>query len=163
MEKNKTEMKKRAFLFHADVLVEGYNKAMAQESLLALLRSDRVKSVQLQSAAPPTTRPNEEELQKRKKKEASKPNDSKPSDTKQQEVKHAANDGYRHIINQIEDFKKNNTLIRLSIVKGKGVKLSIPCRILNYEYTSQYVTIYHVDEKKVYQYSLNEIDDLIVG
>jgi hypothetical protein len=163
MEKNKTEMKKKDFLFHVDVLVEGYNKAMAQEALLALLRSDKVKSVQLQSPTTPHTRQNEEELQKRKKKEASKPNDAKPSDTKQQEAKHAANAGYRHIINQIEDFKKNNTLIRLSIVKGKGVKLSVPCRVLNYEDASQNVTIYHVDEKKVYQYSLNEIDDLIVG
>jgi ribosomal protein S25 len=155
MGKNNNEMKKDAFSFHVEVLVEGYNKAMAQETLLGLLRSDKVKIVQLGSPAPSSLEQNVEDPQKRKKKDA--PN------TKQQEAKQAANAGYQHIIDQIEDFKKNNTLIRLTIVKGKGVKLSVPCRILNYEDAKQNVTIYHVDEKKVYQYSLNEIDDLIVG
>jgi wyosine [tRNA(Phe)-imidazoG37] synthetase (radical SAM superfamily) len=161
MEKNKNEMNKKAFLFHVEVLVEGYNQAMAQESLLSLLRTEKVKTIQLQSPTPPVAEHDEEDLQKRKKKETSKSNDAKL--TKQQETKQAANTGYQRIINQIEDFKKNNTLIRLSIVKGKGINLSVPCRILNYEDATQNVTIYHVDEKKVYQYSLNEIDDLIVG
>jgi hypothetical protein len=142
VEKDKS-VKKKMFLFHVDVLVEGYNKAMAQEALQAILRSDKVKYVQFTSDKGHV----ENDLQKPKKRENTKPNDA----------------GYRHIINQIEDFKKNNTLIRLSIVKGKGIILSVPCRILNYEDASQAVTIYHVDEKKVYQYSLNEIDDLIVG
>jgi hypothetical protein len=143
MEKDKSD--KKMFLFHVDVLLEGYNKGMAQEALQALLRSDQVKYVQMESD--PEAINIESDLQKPKKKETPKPNDAI----------------YQHIINQIEDFKKNNTLIRLSIVKGKGIKLSVPCRILNYEDASQNVTIYHVDEKKVYQYSLNEIDDLVVG
>ncbi|MEX2461664.1 MAG: hypothetical protein WD469_10290 [Paenibacillaceae bacterium] len=151
MEKGKS-VKKKVFLFHIDVLVEGYNKAMAQEALQALLRSDKVKYVQLESDTPESGQV-EAEHQKPKKKDTSKP----------VEAKQANDAGYRHIINQIEDFKNNNTLIRLSIVKSKGVKLSVPCRVLNYEDTSQSVTIYHVDEKKVYQYSLNEIDDLVVG
>jgi hypothetical protein len=145
MEINKP-VKKKMFLFHVDVLLEGYNKAMAQEALQAILRSDKVKYVQFESETSDKGHV-ENDLQKPKKRENTKPNDA----------------GYRHIINQIEDFKKNNTLIRLSIVKGKGIILSVPCRILNYEDASQAVTIYHVDEKKVYQYSLNEIDDLIVG
>jgi hypothetical protein len=142
----KGSVKKKVFLFHVDVLIEGYNKAMAQEALQSLLRSDKVKYVQVESDTPEAGHI-ENELQKPKKRENPKQNDA----------------GYRNIINQIEEFKKNNTLIRLSIVKGKGIKLSVPCRILNYEEASKYVTIYHVDEKKVYQYSLNEIDDLIVG
>jgi hypothetical protein len=146
MEKNKSEMKKKVFLFHVDVLLEGYNKAMAQEALYALLRSDKVKFVQFESDSPESGH-KEEDQQKPKKKENPKP----------------ANAGYTHIINQIEEFIQNNTLIRLSIVKSKGVKLSVPCRVLNYDEASQHVTIYHVDEKKVYQYRLNEIDDLVVS
>jgi hypothetical protein len=146
MEKSKSIMKKKVFLFHVDVLLEGYNKAMAQEALQALLRSDKVKYVQMESDTPITGEM--EDLPKPKKKEHANPvNDS----------------GYRQIIDQIEEFKKNNSLIRLSIVKEKGVKLSVPCRVLNYDDPSQNVTIYHVDEKQVYQYSLNEIDDLVVG
>jgi hypothetical protein len=162
MEK-KTEMNKKAYLFHVEVLVEGYNKAMAQEALLALLRSEKVKTVQIQSATQTDIRPNEEEVQKRKKRETSKNSEVKPSEMKRQETKLGSNAGYQHIINQIEDFKVNNTLIRLSIVKGKGIKLSVPCRVLNYDDITQNVTIYHVDEKQVYQYSLNEIDELTIG
>jgi hypothetical protein len=161
MEKSKSVMKKKVFLFHVDVLLEGYNKAMAQEALQALLRSDKVKFVQMESDTPETGQM--EDQQKPKKKEHAKSPESRPVESKQQETKPINDAGYRHIIHQIEEFKKNNTLIRLSIVKGKGVKLSVPCRVLNYDDPSKYVTIYHVDEKKVYQYSLNEIDDLVVG
>lgn len=161
MEKGKSVMKKKVYLFHVDVLLEGYNKAMAQEALQALLRSDKVKFVQMESETPETGETGEE--QKPKRKETSKPTEPKTDESKKQANNPGNDAGYRHIINQIEEFKKNNTLIRLSIVKEKGVKLSVPCRVLNYDDTSKYVTIYHVDEKKVYQYSLNEIDDLVVG
>jgi hypothetical protein len=146
MEKNKSEMKKKVFLFHVDVLLEAYNKAMAQEALYALLKSDKVKFVQFESDSPESGVKGEEHPRP-KKKENPKP----------------ANLSYTQIINQIEEFIQNNTLIRLSIVKSKGVKLSVPCRVLNYDDASQIVTIYHEDEKMVYQYSLNEIDDLIVN
>jgi hypothetical protein len=161
MEKAKSVMKKKMFLFHVEVQIEGYNKAMAQEALQALLRSDKVKSVQMTSETPESGQV-EENLQKPKKKENIK-TETVIMKSKLQEVKPVNDAGFRKIIEQIEEFKKNNTLIRLSIVKDKGIKLSVPCRVLNYEESSQYVTIYHVDEKKVYQYSLNEIDDLVVG
>jgi hypothetical protein len=156
MEKSNSILKKKLFLFQVDVLVEDYNKVMAQETLQGLLRSDKVKYVQMESETHESGQT--EELHKPKKREINKAVNSRPLESP------PVNDtGYRHIINQIEEFKKNNTLIRLSIVKSKGVKLSVPCRVLNYEDTTQNVTIYHVDEKQVYQYSLNEIDDLIVG
>jgi hypothetical protein len=154
-------MKKKVYLFHVDILVEGYNKAMAQEALQTLLRSDNVKYAQMESDTPETGQM--EDLQKPKKKEHAKPAESKQAESKQQETKPVNGAGFRQISHQIEQFINNNTLIRLSIVKEKGVKLSVPCRVLNYDDTSQNVTIYHVDEKKVYQYSLNEIDDLVVG
>jgi hypothetical protein len=167
MDKNASNMKKKVFLFHVDVVIEGYNKAMAQEALNALLRTEKIKYFQFESETPQSGEV-QDDLHKPKKKEHLKAMDSKSQETKHNEAKnaeakHKANAGYRDIISQIETFKKNNTLIRLSIVKSKGVKLSVPCRVLNYEDATQNVTIYHVDEKKVYQYSLNEIDDLVIG
>lgn len=67
------------------------------------------------------------------------------------------------IANLIEYFKNNQTLIRLTVIKAKGVKLSIPCRVLNYDPPTQHLTVYHVDEKKVYQLHLSEIDDFKVN
>ncbi|MVP00788.1 hypothetical protein [Paenibacillus lutrae] len=55
---------------------------------------------------------------------------------------------------------KANTLIRLSVVKGAGIRLSLPCRVLNFDEESGNVSVYHVDEKKVYLFKLNEIDNM---
>jgi len=61
----------------------------------------------------------------------------------------------------MDQLKTNNTLVRLSVVKGKGVRFSIPGRILGYDSAAEMLTVYHVDEKKVYLLKLNEIDDFI--
>lgn len=54
-----------------------------------------------------------------------------------------------------------NRLVRLSINKGMGVKLSIPGRILDFDPCRSMVHVYHVDEKQVYTFRLSEIDDFI--
>ena len=46
--------------------------------------------------------------------------------------------------------------------KGYGVKLNIPCRIINFDVNSQMLTVYHVDEKQVYSFTLNEIDEIVI-
>lgn len=56
---------------------------------------------------------------------------------------------------------ESNKLIRLNINKGRGVKMSIPCRIVNFDAENQLLTVYHVDEKQVYSVKINEIDDFI--
>lgn len=61
----------------------------------------------------------------------------------------------------IRKFMKNNTLIRLIVNKGLGIKLSIPCRIINIDEAEQLITVYHVDEKQVYTFRLNEIEDMV--
>jgi len=60
---------------------------------------------------------------------------------------------------RIRNYITGNKLIRLAVNKGRGVKLSVPCRILSYDEEGHSVTVYHVDEKQVYTFSLNEIDD----
>ncbi len=62
---------------------------------------------------------------------------------------------------RIRAYIDQNKLIRLHVNKGLGVKLSIPCRIVKFDEENGNVTVYHVDEKQVYTFSINEIDDFI--
>lgn len=64
-----------------------------------------------------------------------------------------------HGLDSIRAFMKSNKLIRLIVNKGLGIKLSIPCRILNIDEEGNLITVYHVDEKQVYTFRLNEIED----
>jgi hypothetical protein len=151
---------KKGFLFNVDVLIEGYSNGIALENLIHLLNSDKIKDYKVKQGIeigkiidatlkemPQKAVSKETPLKENKGKEPSKKLEAKPED--------------KHIINLIDKFKENNTLIRLSVLKGKGVKLSMPCRILNYDHDIHNVTVYHVDEKKVYQFHLSEIDDLL--
>lgn len=63
----------------------------------------------------------------------------------------------------LADLQEKGTLVRIVAVKEKGIRLSIPCRILRFDSDGQQLTIYHVDEKKVYSFNLNEIEDIITG
>lgn len=65
-------------------------------------------------------------------------------------------------VEQIRGFIKKNSLIRLIVNKGFGNTINIPCRIINMDEKEQIVTVYHVDEKQVYTFRLNEIEDFIV-
>ena len=62
---------------------------------------------------------------------------------------------------RIRDYIAGNRLVRLTVNRGRGVKLSVPCRIINLDESNYNVTVYHVDEKKVYTFGLFEIDDFI--
>jgi hypothetical protein len=66
------------------------------------------------------------------------------------------------LLGQIFEYIASRQLVRLTVLKGRGVKLSIPCRLLNYDQSAENLTVYHVDEKMVYTMKLAEIDDLTV-
>ncbi|WP_347323434.1 hypothetical protein [Paenibacillus wenxiniae] len=53
---------------------------------------------------------------------------------------------------------ESSQLIRVTINR-RGERMSIPCRILKYDNEDQTISVYHVDEKQVYTFKLNEIDD----
>lgn len=163
------------YLFSVEVLVKGRTNGHALELLTHLLNEQQVtdyriikginlgqiiaanldktndKITQAKSGAitAPTT---VQKLQTANVKKESKAVDSKG--TKSQ---------HQPIIQQIEKFKEEKSLVRLTINKGKGAILSLPCRILNFDWTTGNITAYHVDEKKVYSIDLNEIDDLSSG
>lgn len=61
-----------------------------------------------------------------------------------------------------EQLQARKDLVRISVVRKRQARWSIPCRILGYDRNSELLTVYHVDEKQVYSLKLNEIDDFIV-
>lgn len=65
-------------------------------------------------------------------------------------------------INQVDQMKNDNTLVRVIILQAKGLKFDIPCRIIHYSPEEQTLTVYHVDEKKVFTYKFNEIEDIYI-
>ncbi|MDT3425110.1 hypothetical protein J2Z22_000623 [Paenibacillus forsythiae] len=61
---------------------------------------------------------------------------------------------------QIHALIKDNRLVRL-IANRQGKQMSMPCRILNFDEATGTLNVYHVDEKQVYTFSLNEIDEFL--
>ncbi|MDY8026099.1 hypothetical protein [Paenibacillus polymyxa] len=59
----------------------------------------------------------------------------------------------------IKRYIQDNTLVRL-IVNRYGGQRSIPCRILNLDHDNSLLSVYHVDEKQVYSFKMNEIDEI---
>jgi Predicted membrane protein len=68
-----------------------------------------------------------------------------------------ADDGFEGI----RKYMKSNTLVRLLINRGFGVSMNIPCRIINMDESERLITAYHVDEKQVYTFRMNEIEDIV--
>lgn len=60
---------------------------------------------------------------------------------------------------RIRNYIKTSRLIRVTVNKPKGEKFSVPCRVVNFDPDNELLTVYHVDEKSVYSFRLNEIDD----
>jgi hypothetical protein len=141
-----------AFLFNVDLLVESESDAKALERLLHMLNTAgfadyRIKSgIQLGRMI--------ESLEKQYPSEVvpiEMPSARPRSDTPI----------VPSILDRIKDCIANKSLIRIMVNKGFGVRLNIPCRILHLDEATQILTVYHVDEKQVYAFSLNEIDDFV--
>ncbi|PYE52588.1 hypothetical protein HUB98_25705 [Paenibacillus barcinonensis] len=64
--------------------------------------------------------------------------------------------------NWIESLIKENRLTRIVVNNKNGKHQSIPCRILNFDRDNNVVSIYHVDEKQVYTFRTNEIDEFLL-
>ncbi|MDK8188856.1 hypothetical protein QP794_02000 [Paenibacillus sp. UMB7766-LJ446] len=61
----------------------------------------------------------------------------------------------------IDTLIKENRLTRIVVNNKNGKHQSIPCRILNFDRDSSIVSVYHVDEKQVYTFRTNEIDEFL--
>ncbi|QHW30670.1 hypothetical protein GZH47_07235 [Paenibacillus rhizovicinus] len=141
-----------AHLFNVDLLVDGESSAMALERLIHLLNKAGFADYRIKSGI--RLGQMIEALEEQATPEAV------PTETSS--VRPLADgDSSPAIINRIKDCIAANSLIRIMVNKGFGVRLNIPCRIIHLDEEALKLTVYHVDEKQVYAFSLNEIDDFI--
>jgi len=168
---NNNVPERRGFLFNVDILIESPTNKAAMEKLMRLMNNEDVidfkvhrgmnlgtiieemlkekteKEIPADTAAKPSTKRSTAETAKS---EQAKEKLSKPTIT-------------QSMLDSIKTLIANNTLIRLYINKGKGGKVSIPCRVLNFDMDSEVMTVYHVDEKSVYAFNIYEIDDFTIS
>ncbi|MOA27681.1 hypothetical protein D3C78_1485710 [compost metagenome] len=147
-----------SFVFNVEILVEGENNALALEQLLSSLNNGNFIDYRILSGIQLG-----EQIDERKANAASIKNISvtNPSSAghQQKDVPAAQSlDG----LERIKSIMKDNTLIRLAVNKGLGIKINIPCRIINMDEKEQLITVYHVDEKQVYTFRMTEIEDFYV-
>ena len=162
------------YLFSVEILVKGATNGRALEILTHHLNTDGIadyriiKGINLGRIIEANLNQQKDKLVQPKSgaitdKRTTEPQIPVKKENKSVEAKNATKSSYKPIIKQIEQFKEDRTLVRIALIKGKGVKISIPCRILNYDWNTGNITAYHVDEKKVYSIDLNEIDELTSG
>lgn len=176
MSEAKIAQTKKGYVFNVSILVEGYNNGIALEALLNLLNTGKVLDYQINEGIElgkiidaSLAEPHNQQAVSIKKSSHIKENRApsaaektpKPAEsrTAQSNSPKASVPEPNYAVNLLKDYQQTNTLVRLSALKGKGVRISLPCRILSFDAESQLITVYHVDEKKVYQFHLNEIED----
>jgi hypothetical protein len=163
-----------SFVFNLEVLFESSSNAEALEQLLHALNQSGlvdyrvVSGIRLGSKIeerkagstdiqeiPVTVKGNESANNKASAAEKILPKSSPPKQP-------AASYDNLNGLEKIHAIMKANVLIRLIVNKGLGIKLSIPCRIINLNEQENLITVYHVDEKQVYTFRLNEIEDFLL-
>lgn len=148
-----------SFLFKVEVLVNAPNNGAALEQLLHALNSGNFADYRIGSGIQLGVVIEQAlaESQKAKVRLAA-IKESAKSAAKEQAKEPAKSDPLEVRIRHFIDSKQ---LIRLNINKGRGVKMNIPCRVINFDADAQILTVYHVDEKQVYTVRMNEIDDFL--
>jgi hypothetical protein len=144
------QQESKGYLFNVDILIDGRTNGMAHEKLIQLLNNSNLVSYRIRKG-----------IEQDKQIESALP--ATPSSTiKQVPISNPKKtEQTAFFIEQLTQLKEKQTLIRMKINKGKGVKLDMPCRVLNLDVSTQNVSVYHVDEKQVYLLKFSEIDDLI--
>lgn len=154
MENKKQALERKKHLFQVELLVEEPTHTLALAALLQALNHPAIKDfritqgIQFGQIIEKTIKENKAQPF---------PITAPPKTSK----KPAAEEKRKISLDQLLELKERGNLVRLIAVKDKGVRLSIPCRILNFDPDMQNLTIYHVDEKKVYLFNLNEIEDIL--
>ncbi|UNK17325.1 hypothetical protein MNQ98_23030 [Paenibacillus sp. N3/727] len=171
------------FLFNVDILIKSRSNALALQHLLEMLNNHeevidfRVKSglelgeiidtliqAKKRSVISKVSKSStlNESSPSTKIENTAKTNSAKGASLPEKEKKPAAastpvppeSDPYEWI----KIYSKDNRLVRLTANRN-GKQVSLPCRILNYDDSNQLVNVYHVDEKQVYTFNVNEIDE----
>ncbi|SMG54408.1 hypothetical protein [Paenibacillus aquistagni] len=141
-----------AFKFNIDVLVRGSSNAEVKKKLLQLLGDPDILDIQINARA------------EQKDYNAGSVQHVEPPHLQSQQPKAVRAEHERSSSESIEiEIKKyisHRTLVRLEVNKAKGVRLSMPVRILNYDASNMLLNVYHDDEKSVYAFHLYEIENM---
>ncbi len=164
MSKQHTSSEKTSFVFNLDILIEDVHHAAALEKLIVGINKGQFDDYRILSGiqlgqlidSRKAEHPYIEELPMQPTAEAEiEPQHCADSNTAEQTP--TASDIY----NKLQLFMSGNTLVRMLINKGLGIKKNIPCRILRMDQDLQLITVYHVDEKQVYTFHLYEVEDIL--
>lgn len=154
---------KHSFVYNVEILIEDKNHQLALIQLLKKLNNMDVVDYKINSGIQLGN-----EIQSRRQKsdvQQSVPVSSEPlkAVAKKESKKPSATTTIASTLglDQLQSYKDKNQLIRLIVNRGLGVKLSIPCRVLNIDEKDLIISVYHVDEKQVYTFRLIEIEDII--
>lgn len=169
---------KKSYLFNVDLLIDSESNAKALELLLRLLGDPSVSDYRIHagqqmgkliqqamedtSTHKPIHVPQKLQAKAETKTEAkaeAKAEVKAEAKAETKRVQAAKASDQDEASDRIRKYIAGNKLIRLDVNKGRGVKLSVPCRILSFDESKHSITVYHVDEKQVYTFSLNEIDE----
>ncbi|MCC3381666.1 hypothetical protein ACFQ5D_01945 [Paenibacillus farraposensis] len=180
--KKESNQDENSYLFNVDVLVKGRSNVEALQFLLNLLSQNeniadsRIQSgielgnlieaalhLKKQSTANGSADAAAKLAEKfSKKKSATVTN--KPSTAQEKKQSHVqpkpATQQELNTYEWIQRYIQDNSLVRL-IVNRYGGQRSIPCRIINLDHDNKLLSVYHVDEKQVYSFKMNEIDEIM--
>ncbi|MGG0821876.1 hypothetical protein ABE099_03285 [Paenibacillus turicensis] len=166
------------YLFNVEILVKDSSNAKALQELLNVLnQADKIIDYRINSGMELgkiieglLAEQKQVKLNNGQKQSASsndvkqKNNSSSTSKPKKEEQAKKEAAGDFTMSNDFNEWLKKiiseNKLIRIVYDKG-GKRVSIPCRILNFLPESYAINVYHVDEKQVYTFNLNQIIDFI--
>ncbi|PZE21419.1 hypothetical protein [Paenibacillus xerothermodurans] len=159
---------RKKYLFKTEILIEADTNGRALEKLLNLLNSAQVTDYEITEGIHLGETIEQVLKQTVSKRDAVKRHSNAVDLTggtiSVNKNNSAANRGpFALVLQEFEVLKQQNALIRLSVVKSRGTKLSLPCRILNVDEQGGNMSVYHVDEKQVYMFKINEIEDYTVN
>ncbi|WP_334073881.1 MULTISPECIES: hypothetical protein [Paenibacillus] len=159
--KNKEEL---GYLFNVEILVRNNTNAKALQSLLQVLNQGkdiidyRINSgIELGEIIESLlTAKKQSIISKSYKRLTNVESDKKTPEAKKNTSQFEQFAGSEEFQQWIKRHIADNRLVRL-LVSRNGERVSIPCRILNYLAETSTINVYHVDEKQVYTFNLNEI------
>ena len=152
----------KQFSYTLEIRVEGRSGGEALEKIVRLLNTKDILGYNILHAKEESSDIVTPlfEIRKRLRAERSR---QKAADPNKPAASPPASDGAQRLDFVIADYIRRGTLVRMSILKPNGKKMDMPCRLLHFDEDLGHVSVYHVDEKKVYTFGLNEIEDLIVS
>ncbi|AIQ12140.1 hypothetical protein [Paenibacillus durus] len=179
---NKTLSADEHYLFNVDILINARTNRLALQYLLELMNSsdvvgdfriqselplgktidsllDPLQTISKQEQPPPGTQPGIHRAVLQKSAVAAQSPVS-PANPGNEPGNGKSMDNPADPLSQIRAFIRDNRLVRLR-ANRQGKQISMPCRILNFDEASATINVYHVDEKQVYTFRLNEIDEFL--